>query len=221
MRYILPLLLFAGSAFGAPPKVEKTKYDVPPGQMLRISVDGKDLGMATSFTDEEALFDEFRDRGDGVRRFVFQSQKPGIYTVTLWTVNEKTGVILTITVTGATPPLPPVPPGPQPKPPEPVPSGKKLTLIVIEETAKRTPTDGKVLFDKEFRAWLAANKGEMELLDANSPQVTTNNYKQFVDAVGLPTVLAFDADVSGPQKPLAAFKLPGTAAELRLKCEGK
>lgn len=213
MRYaVLALLLSAVQVFAAPPDVKK-EFTVDAGQNLRIVIKtDKVIGYTASFGDEDAFFGELVSPVKGERHFVFQApaKKPrSQYFLSFWTVGEAVGSPVTIMV-GPTAVVEPV---------QPV-TAKHLAIVVVEETAKRTQQEGKVLFDKDFRTWLTANKGSIELLDYDNAQVATNGYKTYADKVGLPAVLVFDADVKGAQKPYT-FRLPATAAEFRSKCEGK
>lgn len=125
-----------------------------------------------------------------------------------------------VTLTGGAPA-----PGPEPKPPAPKPdpaspTAAKVVVVVVEETAARTPAQGKALFDRGFRDWLKAGGHELELLDRDDPAAKAAGYLPYADQAGLPAVLVFDAAATGPALPLKVFKLPDTAAALKALVEG-
>jgi hypothetical protein len=113
------------------------------------------------------------------------------------------------------PPEPKKPDDPEPKKPD-EPSGptaKRVVVVVVEESQVRTTSQGKVLADPAYRDWVKAGGHDLEILDKDDPVVRTNGYQPFVNRVGVPAVLVFDADRTGPQLPLREFRLPATAAE--------
>lgn len=149
---------------------------------------------------------------DGKRLAVWAN--PGVYVFRAM-IPDGDDVIareVTLTVTGARPPPGPVP-DPKPPTPDPTPKAVKVVVVVVEETRDRTAVQGKVLFDKGVRDWLAVGGHQIELLDQNDRVAKTNGYLPHAARVGLPAVLVFDAGMSGPQLPLLAFKLPATAEE--------
>jgi hypothetical protein len=163
-KWLLSAAVLAAAALGvqaAPPDVPK---EVPanPGQLVRVTVKGADVGFQPAFGEAEAFFDELAPR-DGSRRFVFQATKPGVYVVSFVTVGEGEIVCCTITVGGA-PPKPPVPPDPPtppdpPDPPTPPDALKSFRVILVYESAdKLRATDpGGVIFGGPVERWLDAN----------------------------------------------------------------
>lgn len=107
-------LLAAAATLAAPPQAPES-LTVQAGQMVRVAVKGDKVGYLKAFRDEDAFFDELTQK-NGERRFVFQSQKPGVYVLGFFTVGEDGGVATVITVLKPVPPTPPPAPAPPPAP---------------------------------------------------------------------------------------------------------
>lgn len=121
-------------------------------------------------------------------------------------------------------PLPPPKPkpddDPKPKPvDDPVVKASKLSIVILEESQKRTTDHAKVIYDKEFRKWAADGGHTVVVLDEDNPVVATNGYGTYKDKLGVPCVLVLDSNGSGPTAPLLTFNLPASGSELITKCK--
>lgn len=106
--------------------------------------------------------------------------------------------------------------GPRPPPVEPDPvepvvkKASRVTVVICEDPLKRTVADAAVINDTGFRDFVKITGGSVEVLTVKDPVYVANNFKSYAEKVGLPAVLVFDADATGPSAPLSFFKLPNT-----------
>jgi hypothetical protein len=106
-------------------------------------------------------------------------------------------------------------PAPPPPPPPPTPSQKVAWVIVVEETAERTPQTARVLGDLPFWARLGVPR---RVYDKDDPAVKTNRYDVAAGkAGGLPAMLL----LSEAGDVLKSIKLPATVDEVRKEVGGK
>lgn len=153
--------------------------------------------------------------------YFVEAAEPGECELIVVPVGGREADVLRRRVVSQTGPLPPpkpdpIPdPKPKPTPPDPQPTAARVCVVVVEETAHRTPAQGKVLYDAGVREWLKAGKHEIEILDKDDAAAKANGYLPFAERVGLPAVLVFDADGKGPQVPLAKFRLPDDPARFK------
>lgn len=106
---------------------------------------------------------------------------------------------------------PPVPPDPKPVPPDPKPkppTGEVAWLVVVEETAQRTPATAKVLGDLAYWQGLKARGVEWRHYDKDAPEAKSRNYSQFADESGLPSLLL----LTKTGERLKVVRLPATTA---------
>jgi hypothetical protein len=148
-RACLLLLLMAGPAWAAPPKVPEA-VPASPGEVVTFEVTvekGKELGWQTTFGPKSCLLVRLYSDDPAVYSFLAQPKASGSFGVAFWTVGEKKGS--TVTIGGG--PTPPQPPGPGPAPPGPTPPGPSpdpalvaaLTAAYRAEIA--TDPDGRML----------------------------------------------------------------------------
>lgn len=118
----------------------------------------------------------------------------------------------TLDVSSGEGPIPP--PKPDPKP-EPKPEPKKAVawVVIVEETAQRTPAAAKVLNDLAYWQVLKARGVNWRFYDKDAQEAKERNYDRFATETGLPAVLLLAAD----GERLAAFPLPATTADLDAK----
>jgi hypothetical protein len=195
------------------------------GRPVVVTIEGvKDgeFGYNPGFAPEDCLFFPGETDGSGRKIFLVQPYKPGVYRVGFVTKGETAFSNLVIDASGGVAPQPspqpqpnpnPKPPQPDPQPKPPVPTAARIAVVVVEETRNRSVEQGKVLLDAGVRDWLKAGRHDIELLDKDDKAAKDAGYLAFAERVGLPAVLVFDADKTGPQVPLKAFRLPATGAD--------
>ena len=122
----------------------------------------------------------------------------------------------TIDVDAGQGPQPPPIPEPKPNPPEP--KQAVAWVVVVEETADRTPEVAKVLGDLTYWQGLRKREPAVEwrFYDKDSPEAKKRNYDTFGREVGLPAVLLLGAD----GKVVDKFKLPSSTGEIDAKLKG-
>lgn len=132
-------------------------------------------------------------------------------------------VSVTLDVNGTSGPV--IDPKPDPVKPDPAPDPKpvpdkvasKVVVVICEDLLQRTPTHAKIINDPEYRKLVSTGGGSVELVSIKDEAFEKNGYKFYADKTGLPCVLLFDADATGPVTPLSYFKMPDTGAELSNK----
>lgn len=103
----------------------------------------------------------------------------------------------------------PEPPKPEPNPPEPA---KSVSwVVVIEETADRTPAQAKVLADLKWWQSLETRNIKWRHYDEDSDDAEV--YKDTIRSLKLPAVVLLSKD----GQVIAKFELPSTTAELERK----
>lgn len=106
-------------------------------------------------------------------------------------------------------------PGPKPPdPPKPQPTAAKLYIVVVEESAQRTPAQGKVLGDLPFWQGLSSLGHGWKVVDKDLPEATAKHWyspERAAQAGGLPYILAIDWKTGDV---LRAVPLPATTADI-------
>lgn len=105
-------------------------------------------------------------------------------------------------------------PKPDPTPKPPVIVASKVVVVVCEESLASTVLQRKAISDPVLRKFFVDGGHKFKVLDVSDPAYLAQGYKPFVDKVGLPAALVFDAAIAGPQIPLTAIKIPDSGAEL-------
>jgi hypothetical protein len=160
---------------------------------------------------------------------LFKASQPGTYHVEVRNANASVlSPIATVTINvvpvnvnpnpipGPINPNPtPVNPNPGPSPPVADKTAQHLFVIIIEDMVKRTPQQGAVMYDKDFRQWMLTSGHKIEIYSKGDKDLSPT-LAQFAAQMQslLPIVIVLDADASGTQKPLKSFTLPATGADL-------
>ena len=196
MRLFL-LLLFSGAAFAAPPEVP-AEVSARPGQLIRVvAKSDAEIGTLKNFKDDDAFFDELVSK-PGQRRFVFQSDKPGVYVIGFWSKGETEGAACTITV-GDPGTVPPKPGDPKPPVNPPTPAGY-FFLIVRPDG----PADPKFTAAMSLPAWKELAKAGHKFKDKTYTAASTDLDITLPHGTTLPTVVTLVVDgtssrvVAGP-----------------------
>lgn len=207
MLSLVAALLLAVSAPGQSVKLPDT-ITVAPGRLAAVTIEyeGDDVRWRVS-----ADLDVFREYDPDTQRIRLRliGYAPGRYELSA--IACKGGKLsefatCVITVGGPSPP---------PTPPPPPPSQKVAWVIVVEETAERTPQTARVLGDLPFWSRLGV---PWRVYDKDDPVVKTNRYDVVAGkAGGLPAMLLL-SDVGDVLK---AIKLPATTDEVRKEVVGK
>jgi len=217
---VAALLLFCAAGSAQPPKVPGKVLAGPGGRaVVEIEIPaGKTVAWKAAFADEDCFLDELKPlRADTVRLIVLPS-KAGVYRVVLWSgLAAGDSAVLVIDATDGKAPEPKPKPDPEPEPepkPQPKPDDNPLKsaawLIVVEETAQRTPETAKVLGDLNYWEGLETKGFKRKFYDKDSAEAKAKNYPAMVAGTDLPALLVLDA--SG--KKLTAVKLPKSTAEI-------
>ena len=187
IRYFLFLATFAATctASAAPPEVPK-EVKARPGQLVRVVAKGDgEIGFTRSFADDDAFFDELAPKPKE-KRYVFQSDKPGVYFLAFWTKGETEGSVCIITVGDGKPVVPPVVPPPI-KPPvdPPVPPTTSLYFLIVRADGPADPAFTRTMGDP---AWDTLRKAGHKAKDRTLAEATKAG---FAPATGtrLPVVL--------------------------------
>jgi len=173
---------------------------VAPGRLAAVTVeyDGDDLRWRVS-----SDLDVFREFDPDPRKIRLRliGYAPGRYELTA--VACKGGKLSDFAVCVITVGVP------APPPPPPPPSQKVAWVIVVEETAERTPQTARVLGDLAFWVRLGV---PWRVYDKDDPVVKSNHYDVTAGrAGGLPAMLL----LSDAGDVLKAIKLPATTDEVR------
>lgn len=206
MKRLLALLALSAAAQAAPPDVPK-EVRAKVGQLTRVVVkSGSEVGMARGFSDTDAFFDELVSK-PGERRFVFQANAPGRYTVAFWTKGEVEGVVCVVIVGDGPDPGPGPTPVPEPTDPlwptvkarfaEDASSGKgsvshaKALAAIYRKAASSTAKDPGVATDKALQEIMhdAANMGigsmlpttRRALADETNTRMSPTNVRPLTD----------------------------------------
>ena len=145
------------------------------------------------------------------------------------TVVQGTGQLVFF-VDGATPPpapTPPVPPTPQPPTPfpptpsvPPVPPGKLTTVVIIEESADRTPETARMLVDAKLLTWREMRKPAWHMVDKDvvdstgKPPAKLRAYLDLAAKAKELPCLFLDSDSDGANGVLFSGSLPSSADKL-------
>jgi len=186
MRSLFLFILACAHAWAAPPEVP-AELSARPGQLIRVVAKGEsEIGTLRNFKDDDAFFDELAPK-PGQRRFVFQSDKPGVYVVGFWTKGEVEGVSCTITVGDPTapPPKPPVNPPVNP----PAPAGY-FFLIVRPDG----PADPKFTAAMSLPAWKELGKAGHKFKDKTVTAAASDLDVSLPYNTPLPAVLTLVVD---------------------------
>jgi len=166
---------------------------------------------------------------DGGTAAVFTSGLPGVWTF-IAAANAETGPpliashVITIGEPIPVPPTPPVPPPIPPDPPTPpTPPAGPRWVIILEESAERTPQLAAVITSPTLRRYLSDNKHHpLRTADKDSQAAWLQPYKALVPAgTALPRLLIVADPIAGSSaaKVLHVGPVPATAeaviAELR------
>ena len=146
---------------------------VPTGQYLILEVDGLVPGCESDldcWPNKGVIASAEQTYGRQQQPVVlFRASSPGSYRLGVWAVID--GHLVTskvvLTVAGdVEPPVPPDPP-PPPIPPDPPPPivVEQLHVIIVEESADRTPEQAKVLLSKAVRDYLTSVDGVLHIVD--------------------------------------------------------
>ncbi|MBA4191329.1 MAG: hypothetical protein C0467_25385 [Planctomycetaceae bacterium] len=188
-----------------------------PAGIVSIAEDAGPVRIRGRFVDGSGKSESRTFKGKQV--FVVEGLLPGrveLLIVPVGATKAADVIRRTIDVDTGTAPIPPPTPKPDPKPepkPDPVTKAVKVTVVICEDTATRTVAQGKAINDPEFRAFVNATGGSVELVSSKDPVFTANGYKRYADAAGMPAVIVFDADATGPSNPLVTFKLSNSPAD--------
>lgn len=209
-----------------------------PAGLVTVSLDPGPLPIRAKFVGGSGKI----ERKDFVGKFVYsiEAKSSGSGELIVWpkvgaTTEKDIARKLIITLTGPQPPPKPLPeptpapkPAPPPAPPKPEPgpgpiaSADVAWILVIEETASRTPAQGKVLTDAAFWLGLKARGIEWRHYDKDAPGLAAKHYLDYEDqaidlaspdappTAGLPFVLFLDKT----GKVIRAFKLPLSSAAI-------
>ena len=168
---IVLLALFAWPASAL--EIHAPTDPVPTGQYLILEVDGLVKGCESDldcWPAEGVIASAEQTYGRQQQPVVlFRASNPGSYRLGVWAVID--GHLVTskvvLTVAGdVEPPVPPDPP-PPPIPPDPPPPivVEQLHVIIVEESADRTPEQAKVLLSKAVRDYLKSVDGVLHIVD--------------------------------------------------------
>jgi len=209
------LLAVATVATAAPPKIDIPAEVRPSGQY--VDFDPATDAVSVTYVGLSGVEPVPPNRLSDKRAFLMDTRglEPGEYAfvaVAASKTGEQTRVRFVVAI-GARP----KPPGPDPRPkpdPEPSPArtAARLWLVVIEDTAKRTPEQGKAVSSPDLRKWVESGGHELEIVSSKDSAIDANGYGPYIKTVSAPAVLlVMDRDQPGPQVPLAVVPLPSTA----------
>lgn len=124
------------------------------------------------------------------------------------------GQVVIVCDTAPVPPIPPIP-----FPPTPVPPGKLATVVIIEESAERTPKTAAMLVDERLLTWRETRRPAWHLVDKDvldptgKPPAKFKAYLALAKDKPLP-VLVLDSDSDGSNGILYSGSLPVGADKL-------
>lgn len=121
---------------------------------------------------------------------------------------------------GVTPnpkPPPDTDPNPKPNPPDPMPKADLLWIIVVEETAERTPATIKVLTDLNYWNSVKAQGHMVRFYDKDMPEAKNQGYVRRAESVGLPAMIFYDQKSHAHLK---TIKLPLSKETIDLEMKG-
>lgn len=204
-------VLAAAVAVAAQPAGIEGPAKAEPYKMLDHSVSGD---WESAIWDVQPPKADLRASSDG--KTLTWVAPPGAYTVEAVVVNftgKRINRFKLPVLIGTPGPQPDPQPDPDPKPspnpePGPKPDPSKLWVVVVEESAQRTPAHATVILSQEFRATVP--QGQWRLVDKDTP--VAQGLQSYVDrAKGRTLPQMFVVDTAG--KILWEGPLPGTPAD--------
>jgi hypothetical protein len=202
---------FHSSCRADPPAVPAT-LAATVGDEVRLEVKlaaGKEAGFLAAFDDADCFFDRLWSDDPAVMRFYVRPKRAGTFRVVFWTVGEKRGAAAAIIATAPEPP--PLPP-PPPAPPVPPPRAEKLWIIVVDDTAHRSPAAAQVLGDLAFWKSLEPLGHKWHIFDQSEAEARDKGYTAAAAKCGgAPALLLLDP----AGKLLRAAKLPDSTDAVR------
>lgn len=202
LRFTLLILSFAcaSTVFAAPPEVPK-EIKARPGQLVRVVAKGEgEIGSTKSFNDDDAFFDELVAKPKE-KRFVFQSDKPGVYFIAFWAKGEVEGSTCVITVGDGKPGVPPV------KPPVDPPVTTALYFLIVRPDGPAAPSFTKMMGDP---AWATLTTAGHKFKDKTATEAAKLG---FTTSSPLPTVILLREGSVGSEI-VGQTPFPTTASEV-------